>query len=34
MQNEITANRTGTVAHVHVRAGEVVGPRAPIIDIE
>jgi pyruvate carboxylase subunit B len=34
MQNEITANRTGTVAQVHVRAGEVVGPRAPIIDIE
>jgi pyruvate carboxylase subunit B len=34
MQNEITANRTGTVVAVHVHQGEVVGPRAPIVDIE
>ena len=34
MQNDIVAHRTGTVAAVHVREGDVVGPRAPIADIE
>ena len=34
MQNEIIANRSGTVTQVHVREGDVVGPRAPIADIE
>jgi pyruvate carboxylase subunit B len=34
MQNEIIANRSGTVTQVHVREGDVVGPRAPIVDIE
>jgi pyruvate carboxylase subunit B len=34
MQNDITANRTGTVVRVHVREGDAVGPRAPIVDIE
>ncbi|MGA8014423.1 MAG: biotin/lipoyl-containing protein, partial [Candidatus Dormiibacterota bacterium] len=33
MQNDVTATRSGTVVAVHVRAGEVVGPQAPIIDI-
>src|ERR1039458_1048643 len=34
MQNDIVAHRTGTVAVVHVREGDVVGPKAPIADIE
>ena len=34
MQNEIIANRSGTVTQVHVSEGDVVGPRAPIVDIE
>jgi pyruvate carboxylase subunit B len=34
MQNDIVAHRTGTVAAVHVREGDVVGPKAPIADIE
>ena len=34
MQNDITANRAGTVVAVHVHEGDVVGPRAPILDIE
>ena len=34
MQNEIIANRSGTVTEVHVSEGDVVGPRAPIVDIE
>jgi pyruvate carboxylase subunit B len=34
MQNDIVAHRTGTVAAVHVREGDVVGPRTPIADIE
>lgn len=33
MQNDVTATRSGTVVAVHVQAGEVVGPQAPIIDI-
>ena len=34
MQNEIIANRSGTVTEVHVSEGDIVGPRAPIVDIE
>jgi pyruvate carboxylase subunit B len=34
MQNEIIANRSGIVTEVHVSEGDVVGPRAPIVDIE
>jgi pyruvate carboxylase subunit B len=34
MQNDIVAHRTGTVAAVHVREGDVVAPKAPIADIE
>ncbi len=34
MQNDITAHRAGIVVTVHVREGDVVGPRAPIVDIE
>ena len=34
MQNDITATRSGRVAAIHVRAGDVVGPQAPIVDIE
>jgi biotin carboxyl carrier protein len=34
MQNDIVAHRTGTVVMVHVREGDVVGPRAPIAEIE
>jgi pyruvate carboxylase subunit B len=34
MQNDIPAIRAGTVVAVHVREGDVVGPRAPILDIE
>ena len=34
MQNDIVAHRTGTVAAVHVREGDVVGAKAPIADIE
>ena len=34
MQNDIVAHRTGTVVAVHVREGDVVGPKAPIADIE
>ncbi len=34
MQNEIIANRSGTVTEVHVSEGDVVGPRAPIVEIE
>ena len=34
MQNEIIANRSGIVIEVHVSEGDVVGPRAPIVDIE
>jgi pyruvate carboxylase subunit B len=34
MQNDIIANRTGTVVEVHVGEGDVVGPGAAIVDIE
>jgi pyruvate carboxylase subunit B len=34
MQNDVVAHRTGMVAAVHVREGDVVSPRAPIVDIE
>ena len=33
MQNDITASRAGTVVAVHVREGDVVAPKAPIVDI-
>ena len=34
MQNDITAPRAGTVTAVHVREGDLVGPQAPIVDVE
>jgi pyruvate carboxylase subunit B len=34
MQNDITATRSGRVSHVHVKEGDVVRPRDPIVDIE
>lgn len=34
MQNEIRAERAGTVANVHVAAGETVDKGAPLIEIE
>jgi pyruvate carboxylase subunit B len=33
MQNDVTATRAGNVTAVHVRAGDVVGPQTPIVDI-
>jgi pyruvate carboxylase subunit B len=34
MQNDVTATRAGTVTEVHVKEGEVVGPRAPIVQVD
>jgi pyruvate carboxylase subunit B len=34
MQNDVTANRAGTVSAVHVKEGDVVGPRVPILQID
>jgi pyruvate carboxylase subunit B len=34
MQNDVTASRAGTVTEVHVKEGDVVGPRAPIIQVD
>jgi pyruvate carboxylase subunit B len=34
MQNDITATRTGRIARVHVKEGDVVRPRDPLVDIE
>jgi pyruvate carboxylase subunit B len=34
MQNDVTATRAGTVSEVHVKEGDVVGPRAPIIQVD
>jgi pyruvate carboxylase subunit B len=34
MQNDITATRAGTVSAVHVKEGDVVGPRDPIVQID
>jgi pyruvate carboxylase subunit B len=34
MQNDITATRAGTISAVHVKEGEVVGPRDPIVQID
>lgn len=34
MQNDITATRSGRVTHVHVKEGDVVRPRDPIVDID
>ena len=34
MQNDITATRSGRVARVHVKQGDVVKPRDPLVDIE
>jgi pyruvate carboxylase subunit B len=34
MQNDITATRAGTVTAIHVKEGDVVGPRAPIVQID
>jgi pyruvate carboxylase subunit B len=34
MQNDITATRAGTVTAVHVKEGDVVGPRAPVVQVD
>jgi pyruvate carboxylase subunit B len=34
MQNDVTAGRAGTVSAVHVKEGDVVGPRDPIVQID
>lgn len=34
MQNDVTSTRAGTVTEVHVREGDVVGPRAPIVQVD
>jgi pyruvate carboxylase subunit B len=34
MQNDITATRSGTVGHVFIQEGDVVGPRDPLVHIE
>jgi pyruvate carboxylase subunit B len=34
MQNDVTADRAGTVTAVHVKEGDVVGPRVPILQID
>ncbi len=34
MQNDVTATRAGTVSAVHVREGDVVGPREPLLQID
>jgi pyruvate carboxylase subunit B len=34
MQNDVTATRAGTVTEVHVREGDVVGPRSPIVQVD
>ena len=34
MQNDISATRSGRIARVHVKAGDVVRPRDPLVDIE
>jgi pyruvate carboxylase subunit B len=34
MQNDITASRAGTVSAVHVKEGDIVGPREPIVQID
>jgi acetyl-CoA/propionyl-CoA carboxylase biotin carboxyl carrier protein len=34
MQNDIVATRTGTISAVHVREGDVVAPRVPIVQID
>lgn len=34
MQNDITATRSGRISHVHVKEGDVVRPRDPIVDID
>ncbi len=34
MQNDVVASRAGTVSAVHVKEGDVVGPRDPIVQID
>ncbi|MHB8719706.1 MAG: pyruvate carboxylase subunit B [Candidatus Dormibacteria bacterium] len=34
MQNDVTATRAGTVSAVHVKEGDVVGPRAPLLQVD
>ena len=34
MQNDVTATRAGTVTEVHVKEGDVVGPRAPVVQVD
>ncbi|MGH7686568.1 MAG: biotin/lipoyl-containing protein, partial [Candidatus Dormibacteria bacterium] len=34
MQNDITATRSGTISRVHVKEGDVVRPRDPLVDID
>ncbi|MGH7722279.1 MAG: biotin/lipoyl-containing protein, partial [Candidatus Dormibacteria bacterium] len=33
MQNDLTATRAGTVTAVHVKEGDVVGPRQPVVQV-
>jgi pyruvate carboxylase subunit B len=34
MQNDVTATRAGTVTAVHVKEGDVVGPRTPVVQVD
>ncbi len=34
MQNDVTASRAGKISAVHVKEGDVVGPRDPIVQID
>jgi pyruvate carboxylase subunit B len=34
MQNDVTATRAGTVSAIHVKEGDVVGPRDPVVQID
>ncbi len=34
MQNDVVASRAGTVSAVHVKEGDVVGPRDPIVQVD
>ncbi len=34
MQNDVVASRAGTISAVHVKEGDVVGPRDPIVQID
>ncbi len=34
MQNDVVASRAGTISAVHVKEGDVVGPRDPIVQVD